>query len=275
MSLMTQKEIQDYLQTFSNAPEITFTKEVVNAIGLDSRQIYLKLSGSNYPCIIYSCGLRSAKIVVNLKEVNTSILNDTKALTNLRFYFNDPSRSNPVTFFIACHITGWSTYNTNNQNLYFISLEYNNIPPNELVAIIGEILDANEGFKRRKEERITIDPISVKRLGLRSKVTVAKFKENVIKCVLRDISLSGTQLITTKINNIDVGDSVSVCYDFERLAKPIVLKGQIVRIHELQDHTFSAISTHYEEPNIPIEYKIALNDYLKHKNFATQGKKDG
>lgn len=271
---MTQKDIQGYLQAFSNAPEITFTKEVINAIGLDSRQIYLKLSGSNYPCIIYSCGLRSAKIVVNLKNIDSSILSDTKALTNLRFYFHDPSRPNPVTFFIACHITGWSTYNANNQNLYFISLEYNNTPPNELVATIGEILEANEGFKRRKEERIEIDPISIKRLGLRSKVTVAKIGGNAIKCVLRDISLSGTQLITTKIDNAILNDTIAIAYDFDRLPKPIVLKGKIVRITEIQEHTFNAISAHFDEADVPIEYKIALNDYLKHKNFATQGKKN-
>lgn len=270
MSVITQKAVIDYLEAYEKGPDLTFTKEVIRTLGLDTRQIFLKIAGTNWPCIIYSCGLSGAKVLVNLKSEVVQSLNQYKNLVNLRFYFKDPNRPNPIAFYISCRISGSTPYNQKNQELFFLSLTFTNTPPDELIWLLGQLLDANEGYQRRLETRIEIDPISIKRLGLRSKMSIAKYQDKAFKCILRDLSFSGTQIIIPAVLDFPKGSYIYVAYDFERNSKPILMTGTVVRYEVINDYKLTSISIKYDEKNIPLEYKMALNDYYKHMKYYMQ-----
>lgn len=270
MSVVTKKEISDYIQIYGNSSGLTFTKEVIQTLGLDTRQIFLKIMGNHWPCIIYSCSMNSAKVLVNLKKDIINVIKKSNNLVNLRFYFQTSGKDNPIAFFVTGKVTGWTTYNSKRDDLCFLSLTFTQRPPDDLVYMIGRLLDANEGYKRRREERIEIDPISIKRLGLKSKISFLKSGPSVIKCILRDISFSGAQIITPATANLQKESIVHIAYDFEETSQPLLIAGKIIRTEVIDANNLHSAAILYNEDQIPLEYKMAINEYLKKKKTYLQ-----
>ena len=57
--------------------------------------------------------------------------------------------------------------------MQFVSLEFTQRPPDDLIQILGSLLEANSNAQRRKDERIVITPESMKKLGLDSRESAA------------------------------------------------------------------------------------------------------
>ena len=66
MGLLTSQQISRYYEIYRDT-EITFTKEFISALNLDPRQVYIKCAGSQWPCIINSTSLQSARIIIGTK----------------------------------------------------------------------------------------------------------------------------------------------------------------------------------------------------------------
>ena len=63
MGISTSLQISRYYDFFRDK-EIVFTKANLQLLKIDPRQIYLKCGGSQWPCIINSSSLQSAKIII-------------------------------------------------------------------------------------------------------------------------------------------------------------------------------------------------------------------
>ena len=63
MGISTSLQISRYYDFFRDK-EIVFTKANLQLLKIDPRQIYLKCGGGQWPCIINSSSLQSAKIIV-------------------------------------------------------------------------------------------------------------------------------------------------------------------------------------------------------------------
>lgn len=270
MSVVTKKEILDYTENYGSALGLTFTKEVIQTLGLDTRQVFLKIMGNHWPCIIYSCSMNSAKVLVNLKKDIINVIKKSNNLVNLRFFFNSPNKGNPIAFFVTGKVTGWTTYNSKRDDLCFLSLSFTQKPPDDLVYMLGRLMDANEGYKRRKEERIDIDPISIKRMGLKSKISYLKNGGNVVKCILRDLSFSGAQIIVPTAANIQKEATIHIAFDFDELNQPIFIAGKAIRTEKVDEKNLITVAILFSEESIPLEYKMAINEYLKKKKNYLQ-----
>ena len=53
MALITSQQLTNYYNSFK-ASNLTFTRDVINATGLQSKQTQFKCLGDHWPCVLYS-----------------------------------------------------------------------------------------------------------------------------------------------------------------------------------------------------------------------------
>ena len=63
MAMITAQQLTQYYNDYKST-EITFTKAILKILGLDPRQIYIKIEGVQWPCIINSASFSLARIII-------------------------------------------------------------------------------------------------------------------------------------------------------------------------------------------------------------------
>ncbi|MBN2652515.1 MAG: PilZ domain-containing protein [Spirochaetales bacterium] len=276
MAITTNKEIADYIQTYGNSEGITFSKDVIATLGVDTKQIFLKVMGNHWPCIIYSCSMQTAKILVNPKQDLLTVIKKANKIVNIRFYFHPKDNEGPITFFVTGKVTGLTRYNQSRDDLSFLSIAFTQKPPEDLILLLGKLFDANQGFKNRREERIEIDPITIKRMGLKSKLVAIKYGVRPEKAILKDLSFSGAQVIGTCTEVAEKGKDITLLIEDMNSRIPIILQGKIARCTPFQaEKNIYSLGIIFDEEKIPLDYKIKINDFLKKsKSYIFNSKVD-
>lgn len=270
MSIVTQKEIEDYYNTYKKAPNITLTKNIVECIGLQMKQCYLKHKSEYYPCIVYACCLHQAKIFMNCPKRLLEDITEHKTQVFLRLYFLSKGTAHPIAFLIPANIVEFKEIQKGNTLFFDLLLQFNNRPPDDLIILLGGLLEAKKCYECRKDERIEIDPLTLKRVGLKSKFTVFKAQTMAIKCILKDLSFSGAQVILPKNAGVKMHDPCSIELDFDQEELPVVNEGQVVGLNDLSVAVLNAVHIKFTEDKIPINFKIYIKDYLNKKRFYLQ-----
>ncbi|MDR0472370.1 MAG: PilZ domain-containing protein [Treponema sp.] len=261
MGMLTSQKIIEYYDRFKSI-EVTFTKELIHVAGLITKQVHLKCGSDIWPCVIFSSTFEKAKIVVNVKTGILQKLEQANQMASLRFCFKTSDTPNPVTFFVNTKVTGNSPYGGSNDVLLF-NLQFTQRPPDDLIEIIGRVLDANVNSKKRRNERIPINNDTERRLHLVSK-ECAVFIENVPRrCIMRDISYSGTKVIMMGIAKFLVGKDVALRIEFDDPRESFLVKGKFLRDEVVEGRKeLIAMVVEFEENTVPMGYKIRLNDFL-------------
>ena len=133
MGLLTSQQISRYYDIYRDK-EITFTKEFINALNLDPRQVYIKCAGAQWPCIINSTSLQSARIIIGTKGGAYAQISKEPSSLSLRFSFAPPEQT-PVSFFVSCKVANIQPYMTSN-DLAIITLTFTQRPPDDLIENI-------------------------------------------------------------------------------------------------------------------------------------------
>lgn len=265
MAIVTSQQIKEYYNKYGQI-DVTFTKDINDSLRLVRNQIYLKFKGGQRPCIIYSSSLTEAKIVVALKdELIQSLQADN--LVSLRFCFLKEDRSDIFSFFVQSRIAGLTQYDKE-RNLHFAQLTFTQRPPDDLIEILGNLLEANINAARRGEERIIINPDSLRQLGLASKSVVIQIEGIPRNSILRDISFGGLKIIIMGNPKFLMNKPATI-----RLAlnsgKSLDLRGEIIRFEPVEGRKdLAALAIRYDPASITLEYKMLINDYLKHAGRA-------
>ena len=63
MGIATAQQISNYYDSYRDT-EIVFSKEILRVLHANPREIYIKVSGSQWPCIINSMSFTMAKIII-------------------------------------------------------------------------------------------------------------------------------------------------------------------------------------------------------------------
>lgn len=270
MALVTSQQISRYYKIYKNI-DVTFTKQVIEATGLQTKQVFLKCLGQQLPCIIYSTSMSGAKVVASVSDKYFELFRKANNVVSLRFSFKQADKTDPVLFFVGAKISGFNPYNPDKPNLNYISLAYTQRPPDDLIEILGLLLDANINAKKRKEERILITPDAIRKLGIKSK-EIQILIDNVPRMgILRDISFSGAKFIIVGVAKFLLEKQASLKIELEDKQRALILKGKIIRYEPVEGRKdLAALVTLYDENSVPIEYKMRLNDYLTHLRKTTQ-----
>lgn len=262
MALLTTQRITRYYEMFREV-DVIFTKEVISTLGLLTKNVYLKHQGRQIPCVIYSTSMMGAKIIANVKSDTFARLHSSNGALSLRFSFRQPDKPYPLSFYVPCKIAGFRPYGEADAELNFVSLAFPQRPSDDLIALLGGLLETNVNSKQRKEERIVITAESARKLGLKQREAVVYIQNVARKCVVRDLSFSGARLIVPGYAKFLLEKPASLRLEFEDDSEGALLSGKVIRIDTVAAHDdIAAIAILFDEGGVPLSYKKRISDYL-------------
>ena len=262
MGIATSQQLTRYYDQYRDT-EITFTKDIIRALGLDPRQVYVKCNGGQWPCIINSTSFQNAKIIVGTKGgAFQALAAKNNPTANLRFCFNEQEGDGIITFLVSSRVAEIRPY-MNSKDLVIVTLQFAARPPDDLIEICGRLLEANANAIRRREERIPINDDSKRKLNL------AKEECNVIvqsvprHCVVRDISFSGARVILIGLSQYLSGKEAVLRLEFNEPSEILSIKGTVVSADLIQGRKDICLaSLKFDESTLPLSFKMHLNAYL-------------
>jgi hypothetical protein len=264
MGITTSQQIQRYYELYKDN-DVTFTKEVIAAINLLPKHIFFKCIGSQWPCLICSASMNGARLFATLNEAFYEQIKKSGSIIQIRFAFKREDKNDPLTFYISAKVTGFTPYGKSDKDINFITALYTQKPPDSFIEIIGSLLDATMDSQKRKEERIVVTPEIARQLGLKMKETVINIEQVPRKCLIRDLSYSGAKVILIGIAKYLIDKPSLLKIWFEDAAEPVEIPGRVLRDEEVSGRKdVTALAIKFDEQHIPIEYKMRVNQYLKH-----------
>lgn len=261
MSIITSQQLARYYEQYKTT-DVTFNKQVIAATGLVPRNVYLKLLDRQIPCIVFSSSMAGAKVIAGIKSAVFAALKQNNNRVALRWCFKLPDKVEPITFFVTCHAAAFTHYAVQDPDVQIMTLEFTQRPPDDLIQILGTLLEANSNAQRRKDERIIITPETMKKLGLESREAVLIVEGAAHRVVLRDLSFSGAKVLAPGFASALTGKPASL-----RIAKgdqvvEMTLPGVVRRIEEVGGRTdILAVGLEYTG-DVPMTYKLLINAYL-------------
>ena len=261
MGVLTSQKISLFYDRFKDI-SVTFTKEIIQVTGIVTQQIHIKCGNDFWPCVVYSASFQNAKVVANVKSGLLGKIQAANNLVNLRFCFKPQGESNTLTFFIAARVMASAPYN-NSQDVYMLTLQFSNRPPDDFMEIMGRVLDANVNSAKRKDDRIPLTADNMRKLNILSTESAVFIDGIPRRCILRDISFSGTKLIMMGVAKFLMDKEATVRIDFNDPREAYSIKGKSVRAENVEGKKeMVALGINFDEATIPMSYKIRLNDML-------------
>jgi hypothetical protein len=261
MSVLTKQKIASYYDRYKGI-DVTFTKEIIQVTGLITQQVLIKCVGDFWPCVVYSSSFEGAKVVANIKSGLTEKLQQANNSISLRLCFRSPESGQPVTFFVTARIAGYSAYGGSADTALF-NLQFTQRPPDDLIEIMGRVLDANINSSKRKDERVLLTADSLRKLRILSKDTAAFIEGVPRRCILRDISFSGAKIIMMGVAKFLVDRDTALRLDFDDPRESFLVRGKFIRAETVEGRKeLIALAITFEESTIPMGYKVRLNDFL-------------
>jgi len=259
--MLTTQKLTGYYERFKGA-EVTFTRELIQITGLHTGQVCVKCGQDLLPAVIYASSFERARLLLNLKSGVVKKLAKANSLASVRFCFANPDGGDPLTFFVPAKSMGYTPYGKT-EDMALFTFQFSQRPPDGLIEILGRIEDTNVNAERRRDERIALTPDSMRRLQLGSRETDVLIQEVPRRCVVRDISFGGAQIIMTGVAKFLVGKDAALRLDFTDPVESFTIKGRFTSGDTVGDRKGLVIVAFlFEETAIPMRYKLRLNDYL-------------
>jgi len=260
MDFLTTQQITDYYERHKTT-ELTLTKDIIEAAGIVTKQIALKCREDLLPCVIYSLSFSNAKIIADSRTGLVQKLKDANQVGSLRLYFNNGT-ANPLVSFVTFKM-GWYTPYGGDKDMALMQLQFTNRPPDDVIIIMGKILDAYANFIKHKEERIPITPETQNKLHIVSPTTFIFIQGFKSPCILRDISFYDAKVIVMVPFEDFKGCEAVLTIDFKEPFRSFSLKGTCTRPEVVKDRKdLTAMSIVFNYDAVPIEYKIRINEYI-------------
>lgn len=263
-SITTNQQINEYYNKYREN-EIIFSKDIMRFLRLDPRQIYVKCAGSQWPCIINSTSFQQAKIIIGTNGgAFHQITKKDAPPVNLRFCFIE-SDNQPLIFFVTCRVTDITPY-MNSKELAILTLSFTQRPPDDLIYKIGSLIDANQGFIYRKEERIVLNEDTKRLLGINKKESIVYIQSVPRRCILWNLSFTGSKIVVLGVPKFLENKDCIIRLLFSDPTEIIDVKGTIVSVKTVegrQDLVEAGIK--FDENQVPLAYKMRINDFLSNR----------
>jgi hypothetical protein len=269
MGILTSQKITVYYERYK-AIDVTFTKEIIQVTGMITQQVYLKCGGDFWPCVVYSSSFQGAKIVANVKSGIIDKLQRVNNAVSLRLCFTNPESGSPLTFFVAARVMGNAPYG-GSKDMAMFTLQFTQRPPDDLIEIMGRLLDANVNSAKRREERIFMTPDTLRRLKVLPKESAVFIEGVPRRCILRDISFSGAKMIMMGVAKFLVNRESALRIDFDDPRESFLVKGKFIRAESVEGRKdLLALAIEFNEAIVPMGYKLRLNDFLSQVRADTR-----
>lgn len=262
MGLATSQQLTKYYDQYRDT-EITFTKDIIRALGLDPRQVYVKCNGGQWPCIINSTSFQHAKIIVGTKGgAFQALAAKDNPTANIRFCFNEQEGDGIITFLVSSRVAEIRPY-MNSKDLVIVTLQFTARPPDDLIEICGKLLEANANAIRRREERVPINEDSKRKLSLTKEECNVIVQSVPRHCVVRDLSFSGARVVLIGLSQYLSGKEAILRLEFNEPSEIVSIRGTIVSADLIQGRKDICLaSLKFDEASLPLSFKMHLNEYL-------------
>ncbi len=262
MGYATSQQLSRYFELYQTI-DVTFTKEVIKTTALLPQQVYIKALGGQWPCVINSTSMSGAKIIAGLKSGIYEKIQQGINSVSLRFSFLDQEKNEPLSFFVSSKVLGSAPY-AGSPDLVIISLAFTQRAPDDLIEKLGALLEANINSAKRREDRITVNQDAMRKLGIMQKETLVFIQGIPRRCILRDLSFSGAKVIMVGIAHFLLDKDVVLRIDLDEPRLALGLKGKIVRTEGVENRKdLVAVAINYNDTEVPMAYKMHINNYLK------------
>lgn len=263
MPVTTSQQLSNYFEEFSGT-EVTFTKEVIQATRLNPSGVHLRCLGDQWPCVVYSSSMTSARIIANLQPSLNETLRKANNSVSLRFSFSEPDKPEPMSFFVKAKTAGFTPYGKEKPSLYFANLTFSQRPPDDLISIIGGMLEAKENSKRRAEWRLPLSAAIVKKIGIVLNRTWVTSDQGRKPAILRDISFSGCKAIVADASDKSLNKRVTVNLTFQEPDEVFEIAAKVCRLDPVDGHEdIAVVGFQYDEERIPMAYKLRINTVIR------------
>lgn len=279
MSLVSQHKLNILFEKYRDR-EIAFTKSMMHLTRLDPANIYVKVKSTVIHCIIYSCSMKSVKVIVNLSQDDFAQIQTAKNLVNIRFSFKPKAsakRQDPIVFFIPSLVKGFNKFEINKKNAFLISADFVQKPPDDLIEILGRTIEVAENFEKRKNIRIPINDTIIKEIGFVSGKVVSIIDNIKRPSIIKNISSGGCLIILSCVPKFLVGKDISIQLVHKDSMSIVVLYGKVLRFESIENRTdIFGLGISFYEDKIPFVYKELLSDYLDtlERKLASQKNRD-
>jgi len=261
MGILSTQRIAFYYDCFKGI-DVTFTKDMIQTTGLLTEQVHLKCGSDFWPCVFYSTSFQSAKIVANTKSGLLGKLQTGNNMISLRLCFRNPENGNPLTFFIAGKVTSTAPYK-NSADVAMLTIQFTQRPPDDLIEVVGRVLDANINSKKRKDERIILTVENQRKLKILSKETAVFIQAVPRRCILRELSFSNAKIIMMGVAKFLIDKDIALRFDFDDPREGFLVKGKFTRVESVEGKKeMLALAMEYDEAQVPMGYKIRLNEFM-------------
>ncbi len=268
MPYITAQQSSQYYEDYA-AIQVTLNKDVVRVTGFQPSEVFLKCEGDQCPCIIYSTSMKDSKLIM---KMDMNIIEKIKSAANvasLRFCFREKEKGKLLSFYVPGKINGYSKYNAEGKNDFFIvNFEFSKKPADDLIGIFGHLLDVNISSKKRSEVRLEADNELIKDLGMISKSVKIEIEQIPRMGVLKDISFGGTRIIISGIAKFLKDKKVSVNLKIEDFEKPVKISGVIRHCDDVEGRKdLTIIGIKFDVDKIPMIFKTMINDAINKRGI--------
>lgn len=275
MATLPSQRLQELYEEYGTR-EIAFNKSIRNVTGLEPTKICIKIGNDHFPCVLYSCSMNDAKVIMPLDTETFETIKRAKSLVNLRFAFSQKNSKNPIVFFVSSIIKGLTSFKLQHESSYLIALEFNQRPPDDLIEIIGVIFQSIENFEKRRELRINLDAKVVSDMEITSVNTYCVVDSIRRPCILKNLSASGLGIIMMCNPKFLLNKKITVAIYLYDYNEPILLDGEIKRFDTVEGRNgLYLMGVLLNKDEIPYGYKNMINGYvdrlehmLKHKRVT-------
>jgi len=261
MGILPAKRVAAYYETFKGI-DITFTKDMIQVTGLIPEQVHLKCGSDFWPCVFFATSFQNAKVVANIKSGIVEKLKQANNMISLRLSFRSMDRGTPVTFFVAGRVVNLSPYR-GSKEVILMGIQFTQRPPDDFIEIIGRVLDANVNSAKRKDERLQVTAESQRKLKLLSREAVVFIQKVPRRCIIRDLSFSGSKLIMMGVSRFLLEKEATLRADFDDPRESFLLPGKFVRSEGVEGKQgMVALAMSFDDVQVPMGYKIRINEYI-------------
>ncbi len=265
MAILTSTQITKLYDAYKDI-DITLNKDIIKATGLKTNEIYIKAAGMQRPCIVYSTSFKKARIIANTSNEFINKTREAGDLITLRMAFIDPERKDLVSFFINAKVAGYGVYDTPDSSLNYINIVFTQRPPDDLIIIMGRLMQANVNFNKRLNERIIVNQSNYAQLGFSSREISIVIQEIPRKAILLDISISGIKIIGVKAFKFHLNKDIIIRFPI-KANEQIEIPATILRFDVLPNRNDLGIfGIKFKDNSIPMSFKVQVDNYFE--NFV-------
>ena len=244
--------------------EIVFNKDVIKSIGLNVNKVILKCGSTSLPCILYQSSFQNAKILLEAPPLFFQTVKKMNNVLSLRLAFINLESGKPISIFIHTKLSRYTPYNSVKPNIFVLSLEYINKPPDDFITTIGKYLEKLDCNEKRMQQRIVISEKNQTNFGLQPMETFLFTEGKGKKCILTEISIFSAKVLIHGIPHDYMKKKVLLLMKAEALKEMGEMVGEVVRYEYLnEDKNFMSLIVVFDQETIPPKYKMWVGQCLE------------